>query len=331
VEKGKGRRGSLACIPSILQKRDKFLRMIREFFHEKDFLEVDPPLLVPSAGMEPHLDPFIARGMETGQTYFLPTSPEFYLKKLLAAGVERVFALAPSFRDEQPSKSHSPQFLMLEWYRAGKAPEDIVEDCEEFFAALVDGFDISPLKTAEGKQLFLNKGIDRIELDLLFKKSTGKSLKELDSPEKWRKLAKKNGAEVNEKWSENDCFSFLLIEKIEKELGLFDRPVAVFGYPPFQSALAEVRKDGLIDRFEIFMGGVEIANAYNELSGKQKNIDRYLQFQGERMMLGKEPHPADEAFFEAADLIPPSAGIALGADRLLSLLLGCEIKDCQNG
>jgi elongation factor P--(R)-beta-lysine ligase len=315
----------------LLYKRDDFLKTVRTFFHERDFLEVDSPLLVPSAGMEPHLDPFVARGMETGQTYFLPTSPEFYLKKLLAAGVERVFSLAPSFRDELPSKSHSPQFLMLEWYRTGREPEDIVEDCEELFAALVDSFGISLLKTAEGKHLSLNKGVERIELDLLFKKSTGKSLKELDSPEKWRELAKKNGAEVNEKWSENDCFSFLLIEKIEKTLAKYDRPAAVFGYPPFQSALAEVREDGLIDRFEVFIGGVEIANAYNELTGKQKNIDRYLHFQGERMMLGKEPHPADEAFFEASDLMPPSAGIALGADRLLSLLLVCEIKDCQNG
>jgi elongation factor P--(R)-beta-lysine ligase len=315
----------------LLYKRDKFLRLIREFFQKRDFLEVDPPLFVPSAGMEPHLDPFVARGTETGKTYFLPTSPEFYLKKMLAQGVRKVFSLAPSFRDEEPSKSHSPQFLMLEWYRAERGLDKIVKDCEELFAFLYKKNDFCELKTAKGRTISLENGIEVVELNDIFKKSTGKSLKELDSLKKWRGLAKKCGADVNEKWLENDCFSFLIIEKIEKELSLFKRPVAVFGYPSFQAALAEVREDGLIDRFEIFIGGIEIANAYNELTGKQKNTDRYLHFQGERMMLGKEPHPADEDFFDSTEFMPRSAGIALGADRLLSLLLGCEIKDCQNG
>lgn len=314
-----------------LKKRDKFLRTVRKFFQENDFLEIDPPLFVPAAGMEPHLDPFIARGMETGQTWFLPTSPEFYLKKLLAAGTERVFSLAPSFRDEPLSKSHSPQFLMLEWYRTEAAPKDIVVDCENLFASIVRDFGDPELKTSEGKPIFLDQGIEIIELGRLFKDTVGKSLKELDSMEKWHALAKENGASVSSGWSENDCFSYICIERIEKELAKRHRPVAVFGYPQFQSALAEVREDGLIDRFEIYIGGVEIANAYNELTGKQKNIDRFLYFQAERMRLGKEPHPADELFFEATGGMPRSAGIALGADRLLSLLLGCELRNCQHG
>ncbi|HNQ79288.1 MAG TPA: hypothetical protein PK747_10165 [Acidobacteriota bacterium] len=314
-----------------LEKRGRFLRIVRKFFQENDFLEVDPPLFVPAAGMEPHLDPFIARGMETGQTWFLPTSPEFYLKKLLAAGAERVFSLSPSFRDETPSKSHSPQFLMLEWYRVHAVPKDIVVDCENLFASIVRDFCDPELKTSQGKPIFLDQGIEVIELNRLFKDTVGTSLKELDSIEKWRSLAKGNGASVSSGWSENDCFSYICIEKIEKELAKREKPVAIFGYPSFQSALAEVREDGLIDRFEIYIGGVEIANAYNELTGKQKNIDRFLFFQAERMKLGKEPHPADELFFEAAGLMPRSAGIALGADRLLSLLLGCEIAKCQHG
>lgn len=314
-----------------LKRRDSFLRIVRKFFQENEFLEIDPPLFVPAAGMEPHLDPFVARGMETGQTWFLPTSPEFYLKKLLAAGAERVFSLAPSFRDEPPSKSHSPQFLMLEWYRAEGSPKDIVVDCENLFASIVREFFDPGMKTSEGKPIFLDQGIEVLELNRLFEDTVGKSLKEIDSIEKWHSLAKENGASMSSGWSENDCFSYICIERIEKELAKRHRPVAVFGYPPFQSALAEVREDGLIDRFEIYIGGVEIANAYNELTGKQKNIDRFLFFQAERMKLGKEPHPADEMFFEATGLMPRSAGIALGADRLLSLFLGCGIKDCQNG
>jgi len=315
----------------LLRERDKYLRTIREFFQEEEFLEVDPPLFVPAAGMEPHLDPFVARGIETGQSFFLPTSPEFYLKKLLAAGIEKVFSLAPSFRDEPPSKRHSPQFLMLEWYRVNATPKDIVVDCENLFARIVRNFSDPQLKTADGRSIFLDKGIEVIELDRLFKDTVGRSLKELDSIEKWRLLAKENGAPGSTKWEENDCFSYICITKIEKELAKREKPVAVFGYPPFQSALAEVRQDGLIDRFEIYVGGIEIANGYNELTGKQKNIDRFFHFQAERMKLGKEPHPADELFFEAAGLMPRSAGIALGVDRLLSLLLGCEITKCQHG
>ncbi len=314
-----------------LKKRDRFLRIVRKFFYENGFLEIDPPLLVPAAGMEPHLDPFIVRGMETGRGWFLPTSPEFYLKKLLASGAERVFSLAPSFRDEPLSKSHSPQFLMLEWYRAEGSPKDIVVDCGNLFASIVRDFGDPGLKTSEGKPIFLDQGIEVIELNRLFKDTVGKSLKELDSIEKWHALAKGNGASISSGWSENDCFSYICIERIEKELARRERPVAVFGYPPFQSALAEIRDDGLIDRFEIYIRGVEIANAYNELTGKQKNIDRFLYFQAERMKLGKEPHPADEMFFEATGVMPRSVGIALGADRLLSLLLDCDLRNCQHG
>ncbi len=158
-----------------LEKRGRFLRIVRKFFQENDFLEVDPPLFVPAAGMEPHLDPFIARGMETGQTWFLPTSPEFYLKKLLAAGAERVFSLAPSFRDETPSKSHSPQFLMLEWYRVHAVPKDIVVDCKNLFASIVRDFCDPELKTSQGKPIFLDQGIEVIELNRLFKIQLGRA------------------------------------------------------------------------------------------------------------------------------------------------------------
>ncbi len=313
-----------------LKKRDLFLRIIRKFFFERDFLEVDAPILVPTAGMEPHLDPFIAEGSVSKRRYFLPTSPEFYLKKILAAQVNRVFSLSPSFRDEMESFSHSHQFLMLEWYRSESSLVQIVKDCEELLREIENSFEFEPILINEKKKIALGNGIYVFELSDFLKEVTGYSLFELDTDEKWQRLAKSLGAEVNSNWTGNDCFSFISVSIIEKKLKGFDKPVILKGYPQFQCALAEVRKDGLSDRFELFVAGIEIANAYNELTTREANFKRYLHFQEERKKMGKPPHPEDLLFFEAVEEMPQSSGIALGVDRFLSILLQCPIQECQN-
>ncbi len=313
-----------------LKKRDLFLRLVRKFFYSKHFFEIDSPLLLKSPCMEPHLDPFQVKGTFSGTEYFLPTSPEFYLKKILSLGEDKIFSLSPSFRDEEKSKSHSHQFLMLEWYRENSSLEEIAKDIEELLCFIKKNFPFEPIINANGKEIRFDQGFNWIELNNFFEEMFGMPFTEIKSLNEWHQIAEANGAQTSELWDENDCFSYLMVSKVERKLNEFEKPVILYGYPQFQSALAEV-KDGISQRFELYINGIELANAYNELKGKEKNIQRYKEFQKERVKLKKKILPQDEELFDAVENFNSPAGIAFGIDRFLSLILNCSIDECQNG
>ena len=317
---------------SLFRERDRFFRAMRSFFHGRGFLEVDSPVLVPSAGMEPHLDPFKVTGGVTGLEAFLPTSPEFYLKKLLAAGSGPCFSLAPSFRDEASGSGHSPEFMMLEWYRPGEPLASILKDTEALLKNVARAFLQGGAVERDGLVCDLAAGIIKMELGEAFERFVGVDWRALRTVRQWRETAARHGSGETSNWSENDCFSYLMLARVEPELARLGRPAALFGYPPFQAALAAERKGepGVIDRFELFAAGVELANAYQELCDGAEQRRRYDLFQAERSAMGKVPHPRDEAFFEAVELLGPSAGIALGADRLLSILLHRPLRDIRH-
>ncbi|MEW5764659.1 MAG: amino acid--tRNA ligase-related protein [Acidobacteriota bacterium] len=323
----------LASRVPLFEARDRFLARIRAFFRRRRFLEVDAPLLVPAAGMEPHLDPFVARGWETGRTAFLPTSPEFYLKKLLAAGVRRCFSLAPSFRDETPSRSHSPEFLMLEWYRAGGTLPDLIRDASALLCHLGGDLPGGKIHRSGETPVDLCGGIEVMTLGEAFERHAGGDFRRIGSVEGWRDAARARGASVGDDWTANDCFSYLMIAEVEPALRAYARPVALVGYPAFQAALAslDAADPGLSRRFELFVGGVEIANAYEELTDGAELRRRFAAYQEERRASGKDPHPEDGQFVEAVDRLGPCAGIALGADRLLALLLGETVPRIRHG
>ncbi len=316
----------------LFHERDRFLRVVRSFFHGRGFLEVDAPVLVASAGMEPHLDPFKAVGSATGLEAFLPTSPEFYLKRLLAAGSGPCFSLAPSFRDEASGSGHSPEFLMLEWYRPRETLSAILKDAEALLKKVAVAFSPGGVVKREGLECDLRAKVAKLELGDAFERFVGVDWRALRTARQWREAAKLHGSGETEGWSENDCFSYLMLTRVEPGLARLGRPAALFGYPPFQAALAAEREGepGVIDRFELFAAGVELANAYQELCDGAEQRRRYEQFQAERSAMGKAPHPRDDEFFAAVDSLPPSAGIALGADRLLSLLLRRPLGDVRH-
>ena len=317
----------------LFEARAEFLALLRGFFREREFLEVDAPLLVPAAGMEPHLDPFQVRGWATGATAFLPTSPEFYLKKLLAAGVERCFSLAPSFRDEPPSRGHSPEFLMLEWYRTGQTHEAILDDCGALLHAVGRRFLPEGQLVKDGAACDLTAGLEVLPLSEAFSRFVGTDWREFRSLGAWREAARGAGAEGTDRWSENDCFSFLMVAVIEPGLARLGRPAALVGYPAFQAALARLNPvdPRVSDRFEVYAAGTELANAYTELTDADQQRSRFAAYQEERRAAGKVPHPEDRRFMAAVGHLPPCAGIALGADRLLALLLGEPITRVRHG
>lgn len=323
----------LALRRRLFEARADFLELLRGHFRSRSFLEVDAPSLVPAAGMEPHLDPFEVRGWATGAKAYLPTSPEFYLKKLVASGVERCFALAPAFRDEAPGRGHSSEFLMLEWYRAGEGLDAILRDCAQVLSEAGARFLPGGLLDRGGGRCDLTAGLEVLGLDEVFERFAGGDWKELASPEAWRERARRFGASTTEAWSENDCFSYLMVSAVEPRLAGFIRPVALVGYPAFQAALARLRPEDrrVSERFELYAGGVELANAYAELTDAAEQRERFQAYQFQRMAAGKPPHPEDPQFMEAVANLPPCAGIALGADRLLSLLLDEPVARVRHG
>jgi lysyl-tRNA synthetase class 2 len=323
----------LASRRSLFEARGRFLAVLRNHFRRRGFLEVDPPLLVPAAGMEPHLDPFETRGPCTGNTAFLPTSPEFYLKELLASGVERCFALTPAFRDERPSRRHSPEFLMLEWYRARAKPRAIVRDCETLLRRVGRLFLPGGVLRGREAPCDLTAGAEALSLSMAFRQWAGYDWLDLIGLSDWREAARAAGAGVTETWSENDCFSYLMLAVVEPALALVKKPVVLEGFPAFQAALARLdpRDARVAQRFELYVAGVELANGYAELTDGQEQRARYAAYQAQREAMGKRPHPPDERFFEAVERLPPCAGIALGADRLLALLLGESVARVRHG
>jgi len=323
----------LASRQPLFEARARFLHLVREFFRSHGFLEVDAPLLVPAAGMEPHLDPFEVRGWATGAQALLPTSPEFYLKKLVASGVERCFALAPAFRDEAPGRAHSPEFLMLEWYRTGADLDALVEDCALLLERVGRAFLPGGRLCTEDARCDLSGGVRVMRLSEAFDRFGGGDWRRLSTPQAWRERARSFGASSTEGWTENDCFSFLMVSAVEPHLASLECPVALVGYPAFQAALARLdpTEDGVSERFELYAGGAELANAYAELTDAAEQRARFEHYQTERAAAGKPRHPEDPQFMEAVGHLPPCAGIALGADRLLALLLGEPVSRVRHG
>ncbi len=323
----------LAARRNLLERRAEFLWLVRRFVRRRRFLEVDAPLLVAAAGMEPHLDPFVARGLATGREAYLPTSPEFYLKKLLASGVGRCYSLGPAFRDEAPSRGHSPEFLMLEWYRTGVTHAALIRDCGALLAEVGRAFLPGGVLEREGSRCDLAAGVEVLSLSEAFHRFAGEDWLAWKDERDWRDAARRHGAAPDAGWSANDCFSYLCVTVLEPALASFPRPVALVGYPAFQAALARLnpKEPRVSDRFELFAAGVELANAYTELTDEGEQRRRHAAYQAERAAAGKPAHPADEAFMTAVGRLPPCAGIALGADRLLALLLGETVPRVRHG
>lgn len=313
----KGKNGSL----KLYEIRDRLLRSVRSYFYKRRFIELDPSLMVASPGIEPHLEAFEIFYKGILQSY-LPTSPEFYIKKIIAKGFSRVFAISHSFRAEEYGRFHSPEFLMLEWYRAKSDYREIMKDCERLLTHMVISARQSGFFPSHLEIPFI-----KLSLEEAFIKYTGLAWIKLKSLNDWQRHCINNGAPVNaKKWSLTDCYSYLMVSRIEQNLP--DGPVILYDFPVFQCALAKPKKNKpeIIERFELYWKKIEIANGYSELTDKKELLRRYRRFSKERVESGKKPHPLDKIFVEIHDNLPECGGIALGIDRLFSILIGSEIN-----
>jgi lysyl-tRNA synthetase class 2 len=316
--------------PFLLQ-RNRLKEAVRAYFFDQNFMEVDTCPLQISPGNEVHLHAFKTEMVHvdgTRQPYYLPTSPEFACKKLLAAGETKIFTFAFSFRNREKSTLHTPVFTMLEWYRALEPYTTLMEDCAEVLnlAALTTQKNTI---TFRGKSCTLTAHPERLTVAEAFWRYTGIDLLKtlpLGVPDKealLREMARTNtdvGLSTASTYSWSDLFSAILTAAIEPHLGI-TRPTILMEYPCVEAALAQIKpKDPLVaERFELYACGVELANGFGELTDSQEQRRRFTEAMNLKEQLYGERTPLDEEFLEALDDMPPSSGIALGFDRLALL------------
>jgi len=316
--------------------RQKVITALRAYFRDADFAEVDTPILQSSPGNEVHLQTFATtikspHADEAPRILHLHTSPEFAMKKLLVAGIPRLFQFAHVFRNGERSSRHHPEFTMLEWYRAHETLDAIMQDCValtrraaraagcEAFA--VNGMTCDPF--AEWTSLSIPKAFsDYAGLDLMATIDNARD----PSPNRLATAADKAGIRVaqGDRW--DDIFFRILGEKIEPFLGK-DVPCFLCDYPVSQAALArpKVSDPRLAERFELYICGVEVANAFGELTDAEEQVRRFRADMELKDKLYGETVPVDDDFIAALRFgMPDSAGIALGFDRLVMLCAGAE-------
>lgn len=302
------------------QKKSYFdyLFLIRQFFQSKRFLEVKTPTLVTCPGTEPSLDPFTTTFFwgTKKENYYLPTSPELNLKKLLSLGAERIFEIAPVFRNGEKTERHHFEFTMLEWYRSMSYLQNIKHDAIELIEFLAD-----QLKVERPKEVLT------FTVQELFKKHCNFILKPDTTISELKTLAENLKVDVQSATTIDDYFYLIFLEKIENQWPA-DRLVFVEKYPPYQAALARLDEQGWAERFEVYWKGLELANAFHELNDPNLQRQRALEDLEKKKLMGKEIVTLDEDFFHSLDYgMPPSAGIALGVERLYMALKNVKTID----
>ncbi|MBK8258230.1 MAG: EF-P lysine aminoacylase GenX [Polyangiaceae bacterium] len=287
-----------------LAARAALLRTIREFYDARHFVEVDTPSLVPSPGLDLHLDAFEVPG-----SGYLITSPEYQMKRLLVGGIPRCFQIARCFRRSEKGDRHNPEFLMLEWYRAFSTMEEVMVDTEELvrFAAsqISGGTEIE----VDGVQVDLGAPFERLTVARAFERYAG-----IDEE---RALTMAHDDE--------DKFFRILVERVEPKIAQNKRAVFLTHYPAKQASLARLSPTDprVAERFELYVGGLELCNGFGELTDPKEQRARFERDQEERRAQNKPVYPIDERFIHALEEgMPRAAGNALGVDRLLAVCLG---------
>ncbi len=314
-----------------LQARAKALAATRAYFAEQDFLEVETPLLVKSPGLEIHLD-----AVPAGDG-FLITSPEYQMKRLLAGGMERIFQICKCFRGHEHGPRHSGEFTMIEWYRAGASLDAIIGDTEQLVARVVrelTGTTSVPLP-GEGRvwETFtcdVTPPWLRMTVREAMQKWANVDVHGAEPAAELVAKVRAAGIAIDEGAAWDDTFFAAFLARVEPQIAQLDRALILHDWPTPLAALARRRPDDphTALRFEAYVGGLELANAFDELVDPAEQRARFEDDQRIRRERGRAVYPIDDKLIAAlAEGLPPSAGIALGFDRLVMLATGSRSID----
>ncbi len=300
---------------------------IRSFFSERDVLEVETPSLSRAAATDPAIESFVTQyqgpGSDKGHSLYLHTSPEFPMKRLLAAGAGSIYQICKVFRNEEYGRLHNPEFTLLEWYRTGYDHHKMMDELEVLVSGLLESYiqlgSSERLTYAEAFQEYA--GINPHQADL-------KALRAC--AEEHAVSIPVSMLEDSDTSSKDVWLDLLLTQIVEPGLGR-DRLTFLYDYPASQASLAKIRPDNghggdeVAERFELYFQGVELANGFHELQDHQDQRKRLQADIEKRASEGKQAFPQDEHFLEALEYgLPHCSGVAVGLDRLLMLAVGCS-------
>lgn len=313
-----------------LRQRAAIIQAIREFFIENGFLEVETPTLAPSPGMDPYLNAFETEyhpefvSSISQQTLYLPTSPEFHMKRLLGRGSGNIFQICRSFRNGETGSLHQPEFTMIEWYRAGEPYTKLMEDVEDLFLYTARKALATTSIHRNDKRIDLSLPWERLTVKQAWLKFTGIDLDHCRTNEELLAAGKRLGVEnlkISDSW--DTLYFKIFLGHIEPNFGK-NVPLVLTEFPAGMASLARLKPDdpSVALRFEAYIDGIEICNAFDELTDPIIQRTRFENARALQKSMGKKPFPLDEQFLAALEKgLPACSGIALGVDRMIMLLL----------
>jgi lysyl-tRNA synthetase class 2 len=284
-----------------LDLRARVIQAVRRFFIQHQYLEVETPIRIPAPAPEAHID-----AVATEQ-WFLQTSPELCMKQLMAAGFTKVFQICKCFRNQERGRQHLPELTMLEWYKAGGAYTDLMDDCQELIGLVAEQTTGSSNLTYQGQAIRLDPPWPRLSVDEAFRRYAGVGAEEA--------LA-------------TDCFEEVMVNQIEPHLGT-TRPLFLYDYPAALGALARLKPENplVAERFELYIAGVELCNGFSELTDPIEQRKRFEAEQEIRKAGHKPVYPMPQNFLAALNDMPAACGNALGIDRLVMLFADTRTID----
>ena len=290
-----------SAIKHNLELRARILQAVRSFFHDRNYLEVETPVRIPAPAPEAHIDAFAT------DDWYLQTSPELNMKRLLAAGYPKIFQICKCFRKGERGRRHLSELTMLEWYCAGHNYVDMMRQTEELVRHIVKKFRPNNALVYQGSEIDLEGHWPRLTVADAFNQYASKDLQSA-------LLA--------------DGFEEILVEDIEPHLGV-SKPLFLYDYPVSQAALARLKPCDftLAERFELYISGVELCNGFSELIDSAEQLHRFQKEQRLRRSYGKKEYPMPDKFLDALSDMPSASGNALGIDRLVMLFADTDTID----
>jgi elongation factor P--(R)-beta-lysine ligase len=297
----------------LLKSRHDLLKAIREFFYAVGYLEVETPNLMKTAAPDPNIETLKVY-IEDAGPFFLHTSPEMGMKKLLLHGQKRIFQICKVYRVEESGEIHNTEFTMLEWYREGTYL-DAMEEVENLVRSIVGRFQVAdPHKLAMPWKTY--------DLSQLFVGNTGINPFALQQDELFVAMQKAGFLGIDEKDTWNDLFFKLFIQEVEPRIPK-EAPYFIKDWPLSVSTMAQRKDRNRVERFELYIAGLEIANGYSELLDVSEQRQRFARDNSERIASGKQTYSIDEEFLDVlGKLTGPYTGVSVGVDRFLMALLG---------